>query len=172
MITSSDIADIIKDYDQKNIRIASLGGHSALDVCRGAKAEGFETVVVAQKGREAVYEKYYKTRGDKGCVDHVIVVENFADIVKPEIQQQLRDLNVVFVHSRYFWVYCNFDEIENNFRVPIYGTRELVRKEERDEENNQYFLLKEGNVPVPHQFDKPEDIDRLVIVKTNEADRS
>ena len=171
MITSSDIADIIKDYDQKNIRIASLGGHSALDVCRGAKAEGFETVVVAQKGREAVYEKYYKTRGDKGCVDHVIVVENFADIVKPEIQQQLRDLNVVFVHSRYFWVYCNFDEIENNFRVPIYGTRELVRKEERDEENNQYFLLKEGNVPVPHQFDKPEDIDRLVIVKTNEADR-
>lgn len=171
MITKADIADIIKDYDQKNIRIASLGGHSALDVCRGAKAEGFETVVVAQKGREAVYEKYYKTRGDKGCVDHVIVVDNFADISKPEIQQQLRDLNVVFVHSRYFWVYCNFDEIENNFRVPIYGTRELVRKEERDEDKNQYFLLKEGGVPVPLQFDKPEDIDRLVVVKTNEADR-
>lgn len=171
MITKSDISAIINDYDQKNIRIASLGGHSALDVCRGAKAEGFETVVVAQKGREAVYEKYYKTRGDKGCVDHVIVVENFADIVKPEIQQQLRDLNVVFVHSRYFWVYCNFDEIENNFHVPIYGSRELVRKEERDEDKNQYFLLKEGNVPVPLQFEKPEDIDRLVIVKTNEAER-
>lgn len=171
MITKADIADIIKDYDHKNIRIASLGGHSALDVCRGAKAEGFETIVVAQKGREAVYEKYYKTRGDKGCVDHTIVVDNFADISKPEIQQQLRDLNAVFVHSRYFWVYCNFDEIENNFRVPIYGTRELVRKEERDEDKNQYFLLKEGGVPVPMQFDKPEDIDRLVVVKTNEASR-
>lgn len=171
MITRDDVAEILKGYDKKNIRIASLGGHSALDVCRGAKAEGFETIVVAQKGREEVYQKHYKTRGDKGCVDHVIVVENFADVVKPEVQQQLRDLNAVFVHSRYFWVYCDFNEVENNFKVPIYGTRELVRKEERDEDLNQYFLLKEGNVPVPMQFDVPQDIDRLVIVKTNEADR-
>lgn len=171
MITQLEIADIIKDYDHKNIRIASLGGHSALDVCRGAKAEGFETVVVAQKGREDVYQKHYKTRGDKGCVDHVIVVDNFADVTKPEVQEQLRELNAVFVHSRYFWVYCDFNEVENNFRVPIFGTRELVRKEERDEDHNQYFLLKEGNVPVPKQFDVPQDIDRLVIVKTNEADR-
>lgn len=171
MITQDDIAEILKGYDKKNIRIASLGGHSALDVCRGAKAEGFETIVVAQKGREEVYQKHYKTRGDKGCVDHVIVVENFADVVKPEVQQQLRDLNAVFVHSRYFWVYCDFNEVENNFKVPIYGTRELVRKEERDEDQNQYFLLKEGNVPVPMQFAVPQDIDRLVIVKTNEADR-
>lgn len=171
MILPHDIPEIIKDYDLSNLRVASLGGHSALDVCRGAKAEGLGTVVVAQRGREAVYEKYYKTRGDKGCVDHVIVVDNFADVVKPEVQQQLRELNAVFVHSRYFWVYCDFNEVENNFRVPIYGTRQLVRKEERDEEKNQYFLLKEGGVPVPQQFEKPEDIDRLVIVKTNEADR-
>jgi len=171
MISQSDIADIIKDYDKSNIRIASLGGHSALDVCRGAKAEGFGTVVVAQRGREKVYEQYYKTRDGKGCVDQVIVVDNFADVVKPEVQQQLRDLNVVFVHSRYFWVYCDFNEVENDFRVPIFGSRVLVRKEERDEEKNQYFLLKEGGVNVPLQFDKPEDIDRLVIIKTNEADR-
>jgi len=172
MITLADVADIIKDYDRQNVRVASLGGHSALDVCRGAKAEGLGTVVVAQKGREKVYEQYYKTRDNgQGCVDHVIVVDNFADVVKPEVQQQLRELNAVFVHSRYFWVYCDFNEVENNFRVPIFGTRTLVRKEERDEEKNQYFLLKEGGVNVPQQFAKPEDIDRLVIVKTNEADR-
>lgn len=172
MITQTDISKIISTYDQKNIRVASLGGHSALDVCRGAKAEGLDTVVVAQKGREKVYEQYYKTRDDgRGCVDHVIVVDNFADVVKPEVQDQLRELNAVFVHSRYFWVYCDFKEVENNFQVPIFGTRTLVRKEERDEAKNQYFLLKEGQVPVPQQFAKPEDIDRLVIVKTNEADR-
>lgn len=171
MISPQDITDILQTYDLKNLRIASLGGHSALDVCRGAKDEGFETVVVAQKGREQTYQKYYKTRDGKGCVDHVLVVDSFADVVKPEVQQQLRDLNAVFVHSRYFWVYCDFNEVENNFRVPIFGTRELVRKEERDEPNNQYFLLKEGDVPVPQQFSKPEDIDRLVIVKANEAAR-
>jgi 5-formaminoimidazole-4-carboxamide-1-(beta)-D-ribofuranosyl 5'-monophosphate synthetase len=173
MISKSDIAGVLKGYDTKNIRIASLGGHSALDVCRGAKQEGFETVVVAQKGREKVYNQYYKTRDDgRGCVDHVIVVDSFADVTKPEVQKQLRDLNVVFVHSRYFWVYCDFNEVENNFMVPILGSRELVRKEERDEEKNQYFLLEAGGVPIPRQFKSPKDIDRLVLVKAAEAERS
>ncbi len=171
MISRDNVAKVLKSYDPKNIRIASLGGHSGLDVARGAKAEGFETVIVAQKGRDKTYSQYFKSRDGRGCVDHVIYVDHFRDIVKPEIQKQLQDLNAVFVHSRYFWVYCNFDEIENDFLVPIIGSRELVRKEERDEERNQYFLLQEGGLSIPLQFEKPEDIDRLVIVKASEAAR-
>lgn len=167
-----NIPSVISKYDKTKVRIGSLGGHSALDICRGAKNEGFETVVVAQKGREEVYSKHYKTRSDRGCVDHVIVVDNFADIVKPEIQMQLRDLNTVFVHSRYFWVYCDYEQIENDFDVPILGNRVLVRKEERDEEDNQYFLLKEAGIKIPVQFKNPQDIDRLVLVKAAEAERS
>jgi 5-formaminoimidazole-4-carboxamide-1-(beta)-D-ribofuranosyl 5'-monophosphate synthetase len=171
MVTNSDIAAVLKTYDQGKIRIASLGGHSALDVCRGAKREGFETVVVAQKGREKTYAQHYKTRGEKGCVDHVIVVDSFADIVKPEIQKQLRELNAVFVHSRYFWVYCDYKQIENDFLVPILGNRVLVRKEERNEAKNQYFLLNEAGIKIPRQFAAPKAIDRLVLVKASEAAR-
>ena len=172
MVTKTDIAAVLKTYDTKNIRIGSLGGHSALDVCRGAKAEGFETVVVAEKGREQTYAKYFKTRGDKGCVDHIILVDKFADIVKPEVQKQLRELNVVFVHSRYFWVYCDYGQIEADFKVPILGNRMLVRKEERNEEKNQYFLLKEAGIKIPRQFARPEEIDCTVIVKAAEATRT
>lgn len=171
MINKTDIADVLAGYDLDNIHIGSLGGHSALDVSRGAKTEGLRSVVVAQKGREKTYTDYYRTRGDKGCVDEVIVVDSFADVVKPEVQEKLRALNTIFIHSRYFWVYCDFDEVENNFRVPIFGSRELVRKEERDEERNQYFLLREGGVPVPEQSSDPRDIDRLVLVKAAEAER-
>ncbi len=171
MITQTDIAKTLQSYDPKHIRIGSLGGHSALDVARGAKAEGFESVIVAQRGREQTYAKYYKTRGNKGCVDHVILVDNFADIAKPEVQKQLRELNTIFVHSRYFWVYCNYDEIENEFQVPIFGNRILVRKEERDEPQNQYFLLEEAGIKIPRQFKRPEDIDRLAFVKASEAER-
>lgn len=166
-----DVSKILEGYDTQKIRIATLGGHSALDVCRGAKAEGFETIVVAQKGRESTYAKHYKTRGDKGCVDHVIIVDSFRDVTKPEAQEQLRKLNAVFVHSRYFWVYCNYSEVENNFNVPIFGNRQLVRKEERDEDKNQYFLLERAGIKIPKQFKKPEDIDRLVLVKAAEASR-
>lgn len=171
MINATDVQDVLKGYDMSNLRIASLGGHSALDVCRGAKDEGFETVVVAQKGREETYSKHFKTRGDKGCVDHVIVVDSFADVVKPEIQEQLRALNVIFVHSRYFWVYCDYNEVENNFRVPIFGNRQLVRKEERNEDKNQYYLLEQAGIKLPRQFSSPDEIDRLVIVKAAEASR-
>ena len=43
-----DIKSIIKNYDKKNITIAVLGSHSALDVCRGAKDLGFKTLVIVQ----------------------------------------------------------------------------------------------------------------------------
>lgn len=142
-------SDLLKDYDLSQLTIGVLGGHSALEVCEGAKKLGFPTVVVAQKGREKVYQNYYKSQGGQGCVDEVIVVDQFADIVKPEIQEELRRRNTIFIHNRYFWVYCNFEEIEKDFRVPIYGTRHLVRLEERDEPKNQYWLLKEAGIRLP-----------------------
>lgn len=171
MVQSNTISNILDGYDKSSIRIASLGGHSALDICRGAKKVGFETVVVAQRGREKTYSQHFKTSGDRGCVDHVILVDKFADIVKPKVQEELRRLNVVFVHSRYFWTYCDYSEIEKKFEVPILGNRVLVRKEERDEKNNQYFLLKEAGIKIPRQFNNPKDIDRTVIVKAAEAER-
>lgn len=186
MISHQHIVDILKNYDPKNITIGVLGGHSALDVCHGAKKYGFKTVAVCQKGRDATYSKYYKTRPDldmipeqnkawettKGCVDEVILVDSFKDIVKPEVQQQLRDLNTIFIHNRYFWVYCNFHEIENDFLVPIFGSRDMLKMEERDVEINQYFLLEKAGIRFPKIFPSPQDIDRLVIVKVNEATRS
>lgn len=171
MIDRKEIADIAKKYGSK-VTIGTLGGHSALDVCRGAKDEGLATVVVCQKGREKTYEKYYKSRQGRGIVDNVIVVEKFSDITNTEVQEKLRKLNTVFVHSRYFWVYCDFEKIENEFRVPILGTRELVRKEERDEDKNQYFLLEEAGIRTPKRFGSQKEIDRLVLVKVAEAQRT
>ena len=57
MISQNQISKILENYDKNNITIGVLGGHSALDVCRGAHSHGFKTIVVAQKGREKTYEK-------------------------------------------------------------------------------------------------------------------
>ncbi len=183
MITQQDILDVLKGYDPKSITIGVLGGHSGLDVCHGAKKYGFKTVAVCQKGREKTYSKYFKTRPDKnaikeqiegwsdnkGCVDEVISVEKFGDIVQPEIQDKLRAMNTIFIHNRYFWVYCDFNKIEKEFRVPIFGTREMLKLEERDVEQNQYYLLQQAGIRIPKMFASPDDIDRLVLVKVNEV---
>jgi len=172
----SNLQKILQNYNKSAISIGVLGGHSALDVCHGAKKLGFKTVAVCQKGRDETYSKYYKSRDRNdekiGCIDHIIHVDKFADIVKDEVQEELRALNTIFIHNRYFWVYCNFSEIENDFEVPIHGSREMVKLEERDIERNQYYLLKQAGIRIPHIYKDPKDIDRLVLVKVNEATRN
>ncbi|QQR54681.1 DUF1297 domain-containing protein [Candidatus Peregrinibacteria bacterium] len=194
-----NIPEVLASYNLKEITIGVLGGHSALEVCEGAKKLGFQTLVVAQKGREKTYEKYYRTRThgaqqsanrEVGCVDHLITLDKFADIVKPEVQEELRGRSTIFVHNRYFWVYCDFNAIENDFNVPIYGTRHLVRLEERDQPNNQYVLLEKAGIRIPKiirtgeatvtgdalktVLDQHFDTNRggPIIVKVNEATRT
>ena len=145
-----DIKAILKDYDLSKLSIGVLGGHSALDVCSGAKEFGFNTVAVCQKGRDKTYSQYYKSREDgRGCIDEVILVDKFGDVVNEDVQKKLRDLNTIFVHNRYFWVYCDFDKVEKNFKVPIIGSRELVKLEERDCPKNQYYLLEKAGIRIP-----------------------
>ena len=179
-----NISSLLKGYDLKNLTVGVLGGHSALDVCHGAKLCGFKTVCVAREGRELTYDKYFKTRQtksgrkpttsdeEKGCVDQVIVVDKFEDVLHEDVQNKLKKLNTIFIHNRYFWVYFkDFSKVENDFQVPIFGSRNLLKLEERDQPYNQYHLLNDAGIRIPKIFDKPEDIDRLCIVKANEAKR-
>ncbi len=101
----------------------------------------------------------------------MILVDKLGDIVKPAAQERLRKLNTIFIHNRYFWVYCDFHKIETEFRVPIFGTRSMLKLEERDQPKNQYYLLEKAGIRIPKIFKKPQDIDRLVLVKVNEAAR-
>lgn len=148
--------------------IATLGSHSALDICRGAKDEGLPNLVVVQKGRERTYREYYKA-----CVDECLVLEDFSDIVRPEIQRILEQKRAIFIPHRSFEAYCNFDyrAIETAFRVPMFGNKYLLKFEERAAHPNQYDLLEAARVRFPVQFRKARDIDRLVIVKTSEKNR-
>jgi 5-formaminoimidazole-4-carboxamide-1-(beta)-D-ribofuranosyl 5'-monophosphate synthetase len=155
--------------------IATLGSHSALDVCEGAKMEGFRTLVAAQKGREKTYLGYYRTRkrGTKevGVVDELLLLGRFADVAKKESQDFMKERNAVFVPNRSFAVYVGYDAIEKEFDVPVFGNKHLLRAEERDTEKNQYYLMKKAGIRCPGEI-APEKIDRLVIVKASEAKRS
>ncbi|MBR9706671.1 DUF1297 domain-containing protein [Candidatus Pacearchaeota archaeon] len=167
MINKKQIEKILENYDKDNIHLGVLGGHSALDVARGAKKLGLKTVVVARYGREKTYTKYYKN-----LFDEIILVDKFSDVAKVENVKKLQELNTIFIHNRYFWVYFdNYDDVESKFQVPIFGTRDMVKLEERDQPKNQYYLLKKAGIRMPKIFDNPKKIDRLVIVKVAEAKR-
>ncbi|MEM4633991.1 MAG: DUF1297 domain-containing protein [Candidatus Anstonellaceae archaeon] len=154
--------------------LAVLGSHSALDISSGANAFGIKSVVVCQKGREKAYQKYLKrktTLGKVGCIDEILLLENFKDIADKKNTSLLVKKQAIFVPHRSFSVYVGYDLIEKEFSVPIFGNRYLLRAEERNTSRNQQWLLKKAGLRVPLTFDSPDKIDRLAIIKSPEAKR-
>lgn len=147
--------------------IATLGGHSALEIAMGAKKQGFNTLVIVQSGRDKVYSKYFRN-----LIDKCIQVDAFKDITNGNIPEQLRGENSIFIPHRYVQVYCNISLFEKNFKVPVFGNKYLLKYEERDGVVNQYQLLYDAQIEYPHQFKDPKEIDRLTIVKVKEKERN
>ncbi|HJM18882.1 MAG TPA: formate--phosphoribosylaminoimidazolecarboxamide ligase family protein [Candidatus Thalassarchaeaceae archaeon] len=177
MINNSDISDILDDYDRMKLRIGMTASHSALDICDGAIEEGFPTVAYCQKGREKTYSQYFKTQRNqagrvvRGMVDKAIVLNRFDDVLNPSFQQSMRERNVVYIPNRSFTSYCGIGAIEDDFRVPLFGSRNMLRMEERTEEQDYYWILEQAGLPYPEAIDDPQDIDCLVIVKLHHAEK-
>ena len=160
------IIERISEYNQNKIRIGVLGSHSALEIASGAKQEGFETVVVCQKGREKTYNKYYKN-----LFDHILILDNFSEISNENNISKLANLNTIFVPNRSFSVYVGYGRIEENFTIPLIGNRSMLRTEERNTPRNQQYLLQKSGIFTPKIFQSPNEIDRLVIIKVPEKNR-
>ncbi|MEA1907916.1 MAG: formate--phosphoribosylaminoimidazolecarboxamide ligase family protein [Euryarchaeota archaeon] len=175
MIDRNEITSILSDYDADNMKIGLVASHSALDTCDGAVDEGFRTFLVCQAGREKTYTKYFRAERDsggnllRGIVDDNVVYQRFDEILKPDNQQRLRDDNILFVPNRSFTSYCEIDSIEDDFAVPMLGSRNLLRSEERGGEEDYYWILEKAGLPYPERIDDPEDIDELVMVKLPHA---
>ncbi|AJC71868.1 5-formaminoimidazole-4-carboxamide-1-(beta)-D-ribofuranosyl 5'-monophosphate synthetase [Thermococcus guaymasensis DSM 11113] len=173
MISRDEILSVLERYDPEKITVGVIGSHSALDIADGAKEEGLPVLVVVQKGRHRTYAEYFRLRETKdgltkGFIDEVLVLEKFAQII--DVQDELVKRNVIFVPNRSFVVYTGIDRVENDFRVPLFGSRNLLRSEERSEEKSYYWLLERAGLPYPEPV-KPEEIDEvgLVIVKLPHA---
>ena len=162
-----EIKKIASSYEAPNIHVGVLGSHSALEIASGARQEGFRTVVVCQKGREKTYTRYYEN-----LFDHVLMLDKFHDIVKPDIVQKLNSLQTVFVPNRSFSVYAGYENIEEKFIVPLMGNRYMLRTEERNTPRNQLWLLQQAGILTPRTFKSPEEIDCLAIVKVSEKKRA
>lgn len=177
MISRDEVLANLGRYDRNKIRVGVLGSHSALDTCDGAHSEGFKTLAVCQKGREATFDRYFRTQTDSqgkhlcGFVDDTLVLDKFADVMKPENQKFLMDTDTLWVPNRSFTSYVDIDSVEDGFKVPMVGSRNLLRSEERGGPRDYYWILEKANLPYPKKIETPEDIDGLTIVKVHHAQK-
>ncbi|MDD4351408.1 MAG: formate--phosphoribosylaminoimidazolecarboxamide ligase [Candidatus Gracilibacteria bacterium] len=142
----------IKDY-----KIATLGSHSALQILKGAKDEGFETIAICQKGRREPYEMF-------PVADQIIEVETFEDFFK--IEEDLKKQNAILVPHGSLVEFVGPENIEK-ISMMHYGTRGII-KWESDRVKEREWLKKAG-LKLPKIFKTPEDIDRPVIIKFHGA---
>lgn len=173
MIDRGRILEILEGYDLSDPLIGMIASHSALDTCDGAIEEGFRTLAICQKGREKTYAKYFRTnRLDgvviSGVVDEVRILNKFSDIIESDQQESLISKNVLFVPNRSFTSYCSMDAVEDEFNIPLLGSRNLLRSEERGEMQDYYWILEKAGLPYPETVE-PEEIKELVMVKLPHA---
>ena len=142
----------IKDY-----KIATLGSHTALQILKGAKDEGIETICICEKGRRKPYESY-------GVADQIIEVDSFKDYFK--IEPQLIEQNAIMIPHGSFIAYVGADKAQD-IKAMHYGAKGILEWESDRDKEREWLL--DANIKIPKVFKSPADIDRPVIIKFHGA---
>jgi 5-formaminoimidazole-4-carboxamide-1-(beta)-D-ribofuranosyl 5'-monophosphate synthetase len=149
MIPKKKIDEIVEDY--KELKIATLCSHSALQIFYGAKLEGLKTIGICTKEKRMLYEKFPNTKPDE-----FVIVDDYRDVDFSEIVARS---GVIIPHGS-FVEYLG--KKLDNALVPIYGNRRSLVYE-RDRERMLSWLRKAG-IKVPETL-KPKEIKKPAIVK-------
>jgi len=135
-------------------KIATLGSHSALQILKGAKDEGFETIVVATFDRESLYKRF-------SFIDKILKIPTFSDF--PEIENQLIALKAIIIPHGSFVAYLGINA-NQKMKVSYFGNKKILNWE--SDRLKQREWMQKADVPVPRRFIKASEIDVPVMVKS------
>ncbi len=153
---SPDVCNILGRYDLSNIAIGTLGSHTALNIFKGAREEGFKTVCICKEKDAIMYRKF-------GVVDEMVYVRDFAELMDESLQEKLRRLNVILIPHGSFTAHLSTEQLTTGLHVPVFGNMELLRWEADRKEQEEW--LRKAGLRLPATFKTPEEIDRLAIAK-------
>lgn len=137
--------------------IATLGSHTALQILKGARDEGFKNLVICERDRTRTYESF-------GVADEIITLDKFKDL--PSIEAELIRKNAVIIPHASYIAYVGIDAVERS-TVPYYGNKKILRWEA--DRRSQRRWLKDAGLKLPLLFNDAKDIDRPVIIKFHGA---
>jgi 5-formaminoimidazole-4-carboxamide-1-(beta)-D-ribofuranosyl 5'-monophosphate synthetase len=139
--------------------IATLGSHCALQILKGAKDEGLNTILVCEKKREKLYRRF-------SFIDKLIMVDSFIEILEQKCQSVLEQNDAILIPHGTLIAQMSSEQIES-INTPIFGNKWILRWE--SDRNMKEKLMREAKLPIPKPILSPNDIDKLVIVKRQGA---
>jgi 5-formaminoimidazole-4-carboxamide-1-(beta)-D-ribofuranosyl 5'-monophosphate synthetase len=142
----------IQDY-----RIATIGSHTALQILKGAKDEGFRTLCVVTPETRHIYEHF-------GVADEMIEIPDYGDFAT--IQDQLIHHNAIVIPHGSFVSYLGPARVKK-LKMMHYGTKGILEWE--SDRNKERIWLDSAGIRLPRIFKSPKEIDRPVIIKFHGA---
>ncbi|WP_297467708.1 formate--phosphoribosylaminoimidazolecarboxamide ligase [Thermococcus sp.] len=130
------------------MRIATYASHSALQILKGAKDEGFETIAFGKARAKPLYTRYFP------------VADYFIGGTYPE--KELLELEAVVIPTGSFVAHLGV-ELVGDMKVPYYGNKEVLKWE--SDRSLERKWLEKAKLRLPRVYDDPDEIDGPVIVK-------
>jgi len=210
LIERKEIQEIVKKY--KNPIGVVLGSHSALDALNGLRNYGIKGLVYVTHERARIYFREPRVgnikenimdlpsvckrdliiaeditkiiKSKKKWKEAILLLDKYEDILKPEYQDGLIELEAIQIPNRAFSVYVGghaCERIEKDFHLPILGSRGLLKIENREEvEKNYYWYLEQIKASYPKKFDYEvteegikftQKVDQPIVLKIPHATR-
>ena len=141
------------------VSVATLGSHCALQLLKGAKDEGFKTLLICEKKRANLYRRFK-------FIDELILVDTFSEIIQQKCESILQKNNSILIPHGTLIAQMNPKQIES-IKTPIFGNKYILRWEADRKLKEQ--LMKEANLETPKSIQNPKNINKLVIAKRHGA---
>lgn len=126
---------------------------------KGAKDEGFKSILICEKKRESLYRRF-------NFIDELITVGSFNEILDEKCSSVLEKDNAILIPHGTLISQMSSEEIES-LKIPLFGNKSILRWES-DRALKEKLML-EAKLNVPRSISDPKDIDSLVIVKRHGA---
>lgn len=147
-----------KEKDRK-YSITTLSSHCSLQVLKGAKDEGFKTILICEEKRLKFYKRFK-------FIDDFIILNNFREIVHGRIQNEINQKNTILIPHGTLISSLNSEEIEK-LNIPIFGNKWILRWE--SDRLLKQKLMEESLLNTPKPVKNKFEIKNLSIVKLNGA---
>lgn len=137
--------------------VSTLGSHCALQLLKGAKDEGLNTLLVCEKRRLSLYRRF-------SFIDKIVPVDSFTDILQEPYSTEIQD-TILIPHGTLISQLAS-EDIER-IKTPMFGNKYILKWEsDRDLKER---MMREADLPIPQTVNSPDDIHDMVIVKRQGA---
>ncbi len=140
---------------KKQYTIGTLGSHSALQILKGAKDEGFKTLIITTPKSDEFYRTF-------PFIDDFLTIPSFSEFSL--IEKELIKKNTIIIPHGSFVAYLGAEK-NKTMKTLYFGNKKVLDWEEDRQKQRQWLM--EAEINVPRQFDLlHEPFQYPIIVKS------